>query len=97
MQQEIIAHEILQLIIRKKPLWKWEQKCIYADGIDNTFMRIVFFDENRKKVGSTCFQLETGIVQFSTTTNDCSPTTLVDFLLDILAKTKTYPVSVERE
>ena len=87
-QQEIIAHEILQLIIRKKPLWKWEQKCIYTDGIDKTFIRIIFFDENKRKIDSTYFQLETGVVQCSTLTDTSSPATLVDFLLEVLEKTK---------
>lgn len=86
MIQEIVAHEILQLIIRKKPLWKWLQKCVYTDGIDKTFIKLTFFDENKNQIGNTCFQLETGIVQFSAITDNYSPTTLVDFLLEILNK-----------
>lgn len=89
MTQEIIAHEILQLIIRKKPLWKWKKKCVYTDGLDRTFIKLIFFDENENQIGQTCFQLETGIVQFHAITNDYSPTTLVDFLLEILEKTNT--------
>lgn len=87
MIEEIIAHEILQLIIKKKPLWKWQKKCVYTDGIDKTFLKITFFDENNSQIGTTCFQLETGVVQFSANANNYSPTTLVDFLLDILDKT----------
>ncbi|WP_375561665.1 hypothetical protein ACE193_03700 [Bernardetia sp. OM2101] len=87
MIQEIAAHEILQLIIRKKPLWKWKKKCVYTDGIDKTFIQLTFFDENNNQIGKTCFQLETGTVQFSAITEECSPTTLVDFLLEILDKT----------
>jgi hypothetical protein len=87
MTQEIVAHEILQLIILKKPLWKWKQKCVYTDGIDKTFIQLIFFDENKTQIGKTCFQLETGIVEFNAITNECSPTTLVDFLLEILDKT----------
>ncbi|AFM03059.1 hypothetical protein Fleli_0595 [Bernardetia litoralis DSM 6794] len=87
MIQEIVAHEILQLITRKKPLWKWKKQCVYTDGIDRTFIKFTFFDENKNQIGKTCFQLETGIVQFSAITSKCSPTTLVDFLLEILDKT----------
>ncbi|WP_338792168.1 hypothetical protein V9L05_16255 [Bernardetia sp. Wsw4-3y2] len=87
MTQEIAAHEILQLIIRKKPLWKWKKQCVYTDGIDKTFLKLTFFDENNSQIGKTCFQLETGIVQFSTITQECSPTTVVDFLLEILEQT----------
>ncbi len=87
MNQEIIAHEILQLIIRKKPLWRWQQKCVYTDGIDKTFIKITFLDEQKIQIGTTCFQLETGEVQFNAITNECSATTLVDFLLEILDKT----------
>ncbi len=87
MTQEIAAHELIQLIIRKKPNWKWQKKCVYTDGMDKTFIRITFFDENRSQIGKTCFQLETGIVQINNLTNKYSPTTLVDFLLEILNKT----------
>ena len=87
MSQEIAAHEILQLIIRKKPLWKWKKQCVYTDGIDKTFIRLTFFDENKIQIGNTCFQLETGTVPFSAITNEYSPTTLIDFLLEILNKT----------
>ncbi len=87
MIQEIIAHEILQLIIKKKPLWKWQKKCVYTDGIDKTFIKLTFFDENKKQIATTCFQLETGIVPLSAITDSYSPTTLVDFLLEILDKT----------
>ncbi len=55
--------------------------------MDKTFIRITFFDENRSQIGKTCFQLETGIVQINNLTNKYSPTTLVDFLLEILNKT----------
>lgn len=84
---EITAHEILQLIIRKKPHWKWKKQCVYTDGIDKTFIKLTFFDENKALIGNTCFQLETGKVQFNSKTEKCSPTTLIDFLLEILAKT----------
>lgn len=87
MIQEIAAHEILQLIIRKKPLWRWQKQCVYTDGMDKTFIKLTFFDENKVQIGNTCFQLETGTVQFSSITNECSPTTLIDFLLEILDKT----------
>jgi hypothetical protein len=87
MTQEIVAHELLQLIIRKRPLWRWHKKCVYTDGIDKTFIKLTFFDENKIQIGNTYFQLETGAVQFSAITNECSPTTLVDFLLEILNKT----------
>lgn len=87
MIQEIVAHEILQLIIKKKPLWKWQQRCIYTDGIDKTFIKIIIFNEENCQIGTTCFQLETGIVQFSGIKDTSSPTTLVDFLLEILDKT----------
>ncbi len=87
MIQEIVAHEILQLIIQKKPLWKWKKECVYTDGIDKTFLKITFFDEDKIQIGTTCFQQETGIVQLNAITNECSPTTLVDFLLEILNKT----------
>lgn len=87
MTQEIVVHELIQLIIRKKPYWKWKKQCVYTDGINKTFIRLTFFDENKEQIGDTCFQLETGTVQFSSITNECSPTTLVDFLLEILDKT----------
>lgn len=87
MTQEIVAHELLQLIIRKKPLWKWKKQCVYTDGIDKTIIRLTFFDEHKIQIGNTCFRLETGTVLFSAITNECSPTTLVDFLLEILDKT----------
>jgi hypothetical protein len=87
MIQEIAAHEILQLIIRKKPSWRWKKQCVYTDGMNKTFIRLTFFDENKTQIGNTCFQLETGAIQFSSITDECSPTTLIDFLLEILDKT----------
>ncbi|WP_338767330.1 hypothetical protein WAF17_05610 [Bernardetia sp. ABR2-2B] len=87
MIQEIAAHEILQLIIRKKPLWRWKKQCIYTDGMDKTFIQLTFYDENQSQIGKTCFQLETGVIQFNSITSECSPITVIDFLLEILNKT----------